>query len=65
MRISHPIGKSRGGMTTKILALVVSLGKLVKFRLMPRQYDYLAEVKPLIEYMHFQVLVTDKAFDAN
>jgi len=52
-------------MTTKILALVVSLGKLVKFRLMPRQYDYLAEVKPLIEYMHFQVLVTDKAFDAN
>lgn len=32
------IGKSRGGMTCKILALVDSPGNLIKFRLMPGQY---------------------------
>ena len=57
------IGKSRGGITTKILALVDSLGNLVKFRLMPRQYHDLAEDKPLIENLDFKALLADKAFD--
>ena len=52
-------------MTTKILALTVSLGNLVKFRLMLGQYHDLAEVKPLIEYIDFQALLVDKAFDAD
>ena len=40
------IGKSRGGMTCKILALVDSLRNLIKFRLMPGQYHDLVETKP-------------------
>ena len=59
------IGKSRGGMTCKILALVDSLGNLIKFRLMPGQYHDLVETKPLIEDVDFQALLADKAFDAD
>ena len=33
-------------MTCKILALVDSLGNLIKFRLMPGQYHDLVETKP-------------------
>ena len=50
-------------MTTKILALVESLGNLVKFRLMPGQSHDLAEVKSLIKDIDFQALLVDKAFD--
>ena len=49
-------------MTCKILALVDSLGNLIKFRLMPGQYHDLVETKPLIEYVDFQALLADKAF---
>ena len=59
------IGKSRGGMTTKILAMVDSLGNLVKFLLMPGQYHDLVGVKPLIENIDFEALLADKAFDAD
>ncbi len=60
------IGKSRGGMTlSKILALVDSLGNLIKFRLMPGQYHDLVKRKPLIEDVDFQALLADKAFDAD
>ena len=59
------IGRSRGGMTCKILALVDSLGNLIKFRLMPGQYHDLVETKPLIEDVDFQALLADKAFDAD
>ena len=52
-------------MTTKILALTDSLVNLVKFRLMPRQYHDLAEIKPLIGDTAFQALLADKAFDAD
>jgi len=52
-------------MTTKILAVVDSLGNLVKFRLMPGQYHDLVELKPLIEHVDFQSLLADKAFDAD
>ncbi|MBL8281187.1 MAG: IS5 family transposase, partial [Acinetobacter junii] len=49
-------------MTCKILALVDSLGNLIKFRLMPGQYHDLVETKPLIEDVDFQALLADKAF---
>jgi hypothetical protein len=44
-------------MTCKILALVDSLGNLIKFRLMPGQYHDLVETKPLIEDVDFQALL--------
>lgn len=62
---SQSIGKSRLGMTTKILALVDGLGNLVKFRLMLGRYHDIAEVKSLIEDVDFAALLADKAFDAD
>src|SRR3954468_5358322 len=45
---SQAIGKSRGGLTTKILALTDALGNLVRFVLLPGQrYDTIG-VAPLI-----------------
>lgn len=42
------IGRSRGGLTTKITALVDALGNLVRFVLLPGQCHDLVEVTPLI-----------------
>src|SRR6185312_4090782 len=50
---SQAIGRSKGGMTTKILALTDALGNLVRFRLMPgNRYDSV-EVPPLIDGIAF------------
>src|SRR3954449_12055176 len=62
---SQAIGKSRGGLTTKILALTDALGNLVRFILMPGQrYDTIC-VAPLIKVSEIGGLSADKAFDAN
>ena len=59
------IGKSRGGMTTKILALTDALGNLVRFNLLPGQrYDTIG-VAPLIKGVTFDGLIADKAFDTD
>ncbi len=59
------IGKSRGGLTTKILALTDALGNLVRFVLLPGQrYDTIG-VAPLIKGVEFGGLIADKAFDSN
>ena len=56
---------SRGGLTTKILALTDALGNLVRFVLLPGQrYDTIG-VAPLIKDIEFGGLIADKAFDAN
>ena len=59
------IGHSRGGLTTKILALTDALGNLVKFILMPGQRHDITGVKELIADVRFDALLADKAFDAN
>jgi transposase len=62
---SQAIGKSKGGWTTKILALTDALGNLVRFVLLPGQrYDTIG-VQPLIRGLEFGALIADKAFDAN
>jgi transposase len=62
---SQAIGKSKGGMTTKILALTDALGNLVRFVLLPGQrYDPVG-VGPLIRGIEFGALIADKAFDSN
>lgn len=59
------IGRSKGGWTTKILALTDALGNLVRFQLLPGQpYDTIG-VEPLIKDVKFDALLADKAFDAN
>ena len=62
---NQAIGTSRGGLTTKILALTDALGNLVRFILLPGQrYDTIG-VTPLIKDLEFDGLIADKALDAN
>ncbi|MBS3932437.1 MAG: IS5 family transposase, partial [Sphingomonadales bacterium] len=62
---NQAIGKSKGGWTTKILALCDALGNLVRFVLLPgNRYDTIG-VAPLIDGIEFDALLGDKAFDAN
>jgi transposase len=62
---SQAIGRSKGGMTTKILALTDALGNLVRFVLLPGQRFDTVGVPPLIEGIDFGALIADKAFDSN
>ena len=59
------IGRSRGGLTTKIVALVDALGNLVRFLLLPGQRHDSVGVPPLIEGIAFGALLGDKAFDTD
>src|SRR5439155_3896149 len=62
---NQAIGRSKGGMTTKILALTDALGNLVRFVLLPGQRFDTVGVPPLIEGLAFDALIADKAFDSS
>jgi len=62
---NQAIGKSRGGLTTKIVALVDALGNLARFVLLPGQRHDSIAVKPLITGIDIAALIGDKAFDNN
>jgi transposase len=62
---SQAIGRSKGGMTTKILALTDALGNLVRFELLPGQRFDTVGVAPLIRDLDFDALIADMAFDSN
>jgi hypothetical protein len=62
---NQAIGRSKGGMTTKILALTDALGNLVRFVLLPGHRFDTVGVAPLIEDIEFDGLIADKAFDSN
>ena len=62
---AQAIGRSRGGLTTKIVALVDALGNLLRFMLLPGQAHDMKGVAPLIRGVSFEALLADKAFDAN
>src|SRR6478609_10703603 len=62
---SQAIGRSKGGMTNKILALTDALGNLVRFVLLPGQRFDTVGVPPLIGGLAFNALIADKAFDCN
>ena len=59
------IGRSRGGLTTKIVALVDALGNLARFILLPGQRHDSVGVEPLIAGVAIGALLADKAFDNN
>ncbi len=59
------IGRSKGGMTTKILALTDALGNLVRFELLPGHRFDTVGVEPLLTGISFGALLADKAFDSN
>src|SRR3954470_10924362 len=62
---SQAIGRSKGGMTTKVLALTDALGNLVRFVLLPGQRHDTVGLPPLIDGVSFEALIADKAFDSN
>jgi len=62
---SQAIGRSKGGMTTKILALTDALGNLVRFVLLPGHRFDAVGVPPLIDGGAFGALIADKAFESN
>ena len=62
---AQAIGRSRGGLTTKIHALVDALGNPVELMLTPGQAHDLTCAKPLIESVDPDALIGDKAFDAD
>ncbi|AEG56912.1 IS5/IS1182 family transposase [Sinorhizobium meliloti] len=60
------MGRSKGGMTTKILALTDAFGNLVRFVLLPGHRYHTVGVPPLIDGVAFGALIADdKAFDSN
>jgi transposase len=59
------MGRSKGGLTTKILALTDALGTLVRFVLLPGQRFDTVGVPPLIDGVSFGALIGDTAFDSN
>ena len=59
------IGRSRGGLTTKIVGMVDTLGTLFRFLLLPGQAHDMKGVAPLIHDVSFGALLADKAFDAD
>ena len=53
------LGRSRGGLTSKIVALVDALGNLVRFVLLPGQRHDSVGVAPLIEGISFDALLRE------
>jgi transposase len=61
---SQAIGRSKGGMTTKILALTDALGNLVRFVLMPgHRFDTVGAARSSTVWPNG--FIADKAFDSN
>ena len=59
------IGRSRGGLTTKIHALVDALGNPVEVILTPGQAHDLTGAQMLLDDVDPHALIGDKAYDAN
>src|ERR1700758_164268 len=59
------IGRSRGGLSTKIHALVDALGNPVNLMLTPGQANDLTCAEPLLECADPRAVIGDKAFDAD
>jgi transposase len=59
------IGRSRGGLSTKIHALVAALGNPLAFILTPGQVHDLVGADALLPQMEADALLADKAFDAD
>src|SRR5579864_294576 len=61
---NQAIGKSRGGLTTKIAVIVDALGNLIRFVLLPGQRHDIKSFEALMAGIHCLALIGDKGFDA-
>jgi len=57
--------EKRGGLTTKIVALVDALENLIRLTLLPGQRHDLLGVETVIKALEFAAFLGDKAFDAH
>ena len=64
-KIEQAIGRSRGGLSTKIHALVDGLGMLARFHLTSGQAGDSPEALPLLGELKPASLAADKAYDTN
>ena len=62
---SQAIGRSRGGITSKILVMCDALGNMVDFVLLPGQRHDTVGVADLISDWEFEGFIADTAFDAD
>jgi len=62
---AQAIGRSRGGLTTKIHALVEALGNLARWRLTPGQAADVSEAEPLLAGVVTEAVGADKAYDSD
>src|SRR6202048_5279593 len=60
---NQAIGKSRGGLTTKIAVIVDALGNLIRFVLMPGQRHDITSFDALMAGIYCLALIGDKGFD--
>ena len=59
------IGRSRGGLSTKIVGMVDAFGNLFRFLLLPGQAHDMKGVVPLIRDVPYGALLADNAFDVD
>ena len=62
--MDQAIGRSRGGLTTKIHAIVDAAGKAVALSLTPGQRADITEAELLLDEADPEVFIADKAYDA-
>src|SRR6202171_6556367 len=62
---NQAIGKSRGGLTTKIAVIVDALGNLIRFVLLPGHRHDITSFDALMAGIYCLALIGDKAFDAH
>ena len=60
---AQAIGRSRGGLSSKIMVLVDGLGNLIDFHLMPGQRHDSMGVMALLKRLRSGAFLGDKAFD--
>lgn len=59
------LGRSKGGFTTKIHALVDALGNPLKFILTPGQRNEITQAPALIQSVQHSIVIADKGYDSD
>ena len=62
---NQSLGRSRGGFSTKIHALVDGLGNPLKIILTPGQKSDIGQAKPLLSGYELQQVIGDKGYDSD
>ena len=62
---SEGIGRSKGGLTSKVVALTDAVGHLIRFEILPGQTHDLKAVPELLDDLTCETLMGDKACDAD